>query len=318
MLRAVRLAALLALTASGARATPFEDLFVQAKAEEDTGAQVELWGKAVEAWKEGDDKEALSMAEGKIGIGLVKLGKPKEALPWLEKALIAQPDFIKCHIARGHAYHLQHRYAQAVDVYRYVLSRKTEMRSAHGALCEAYGKLGELENAMMSCEKRFALGKPSPQAYLARGHVYADQGEYEKALADFEHVRKTLPEDAPIATYQDTSAKWESLPLLGVGYVHYKKGDYVRAWSYYESAVKKSPGNPEGYWRRGQLRAAKKESEGALADFDKALELDPEFVDAFVDRGSLRASLGARDKALDDFRQACDRGFRRGCTLLYK
>ena len=52
------------------------------------------------------------------------------------------------------------------------------------------------------------------------------------------------------------------------------------------------------------MRKGKGDSAGALADYDRAIELDPDDPLAYFNRGVLKREMGAKEGALADFTQA--------------
>lgn len=133
--------------------------------------------------------------------------------------------------------------------------------------------------------------------------------------------------------------------LIGVVYnnlgcASLKAGNYVRALSYLNKAVKFNPKNAEAftnrgnaYYRQGQIQQAMSDfskaielapiipmtfynrgiayldmghNKQAISDFNKAIELDPIFAKAFSDRGVAYDKLGQHQQAMSDFNKAIE------------
>lgn len=60
------------------------------------------------------------------------------------------------------------------------------------------------------------------------------------------------------------------------------------------------PRTARDHYQRGLVREAKKDLEGALADYTKAVELDPRFLDAWSTRSSVYAERKQYHEAIDD------------------
>ncbi|WP_337040657.1 tetratricopeptide repeat protein [Emticicia sp. 17c] len=62
------------------------------------------------------------------------------------------------------------------------------------------------------------------------------------------------------------------------GNVAYKKGDYNKAIEYFTEAIEKTPEFADAYNNRGTARLALEDTDGAIADFEKAISLDSDFI----------------------------------------
>lgn len=61
-----------------------------------------------------------------------------------------------------------------------------------------------------------------------------------------------------------------------------------------------------GYYFRGLERFNKRDLEGAIDDYTKAIELDPAYADAYLNRGLARNSKGQHDAAITDYNKAIE------------
>ncbi len=62
----------------------------------------------------------------------------------------------------------------------------------------------------------------------------------------------------------------------------------------------------KAWYNRGVVNAALGNTEEALADYDKAIELDPEYPSAYYSRGNLRRKLRDFDGAVEDYSRAIE------------
>jgi len=67
-------------------------------------------------------------------------------------------------------------------------------------------------------------GKHFPRVFNYRGDVYRKLGRYDKAIADFEHLIKTMPTDSIYGEPYDKQEAWAYL-----GRVYYEKKDHKQA-----------------------------------------------------------------------------------------
>ncbi len=59
-------------------------------------------------------------------------------------------------------------------------------------------------------------------------------------------------------------------------------------------------------WNHGKYAEANSSSERALADYTQAIRLKPDFVDAYNKRATLYSQRGETEKAIADFQKVMD------------
>jgi tetratricopeptide (TPR) repeat protein len=99
-------------------------------------------------------------------------------------------------------------------------------------------------------------------AYVARGRIFLDLGDYARAMSDFTIAHEENP-DLPE-------------PQLAIGDLYFSRKDYQRAIQYFDGALAGMPGNAMAYCRRGISHYYEHDFELALSDLHLALELDEE------------------------------------------
>jgi tetratricopeptide (TPR) repeat protein len=86
----------------------------------------------------------------------------------------------------------------------------------------------------------------------------------------------------------------------------YQQGDYQGALDDYNRAIQVSPRSANAYYNRGLLKATKfADPQGALADYNRAIKLKPGYDEAYNNRGNLKTEqLKDYQGALADYNQA--------------
>ncbi|MDE2135369.1 MAG: tetratricopeptide repeat protein [Alphaproteobacteria bacterium] len=143
------------------------------------------------------------------------------------------------------------------------------------------------------CTKLIQSGGEKPddlvRDYFNRAGAYDDEGNAEKAIADFDEVIKLKPDHA--------KAYWSR------GSLYWVKKDYDRAIADLTNAVKYDPRQASSFSYRGYAYSAKGQYDLAIADFSQAIALQPDDGDAFVNRCRAYNGKGDYDRAIAD----CDR-----------
>ena len=83
-----------------------------------------------------------------------------------------------------------------------------------------------------------------------------------------------------------------------------RNGEKAKALKTADSLVMGYPAFIKGIYLRANLRAESKDTEGSIADFNKALKKDPVFFEALMNRGAVHFSNQHPDLALKDFQAA--------------
>lgn len=129
-----------------------------------------------------------------------------------------------------------------------------------------------------------------PFAYNFRGTVYAERGNYHKAIEDYN------------AALEINAIYEEVLNNRAISYSATGQNDL--AFKDYEQALKIKPDYADAYYNRGLLYNKIGWHDMAISDFTSAIKFDSSMADAFVSRGIAFGSQSQYNLALNDFNQA--------------
>ena len=118
---------------------------------------------------------------------------------------------------------------------------------------------GELQAAVQLLSDIIDLEENFLLAYVARGRIFLDLGDYARAMSDFTIAHEASPELPE--------------PQLAIGDLYFSRKDYARAIQYFNGALSVMPENAMAYCRRGISRYYEHNYERALTDLARALEL---------------------------------------------
>jgi RNA polymerase sigma factor (sigma-70 family) len=127
-------------------------------------------------------------------------------------------------------------------------------------------------------------------AYLKRGRIYLNQGDYDQAIADFNQALQLDPKSAGA--------------YFSRGRANKLKGNYDQALADYNQAIQFNPQMVAAYVNRGQIYNMADRYDDAIADFNQALQRDPERPIPYLDRGVAYGAKSDYDKAIADFSSA--------------
>ena len=87
---------------------------------------------------------------------------------------------------------------------------------------------------------------------------------------------------------------------------YHSEGDYNRAITTFNKAIKLDPNNANAYKNRGIAYGSEDDNRRAITDFDKTIELDPNDADAYAWRGITYNAKRCDDSAISDFNKAIE------------
>jgi tetratricopeptide (TPR) repeat protein/transcription elongation GreA/GreB family factor len=148
-----------------------------------------------------------------------------------------------------------------------------------------------------NCQKDRAVGVNAIQstpkdavAFLDRGVMYANNGQYDRAIADYDEAIRLDPQNVP------------ALSNRGDSYLNNRQ--YDRAIADYDEVITLNPKDADAWHNRGLAYARNGQHDCAITDYGTAIRLNPEYADAFYDRGSAHAQMGDYDDAIADYAEA--------------
>src|SRR5258705_124712 len=90
------------------------------------------------------------------------------------------------------------------------------------------------------------------------------------------------------------------------GNARYGKGDLDGALADYDKAIELNPKDALAYYNRGNVKDKTGDVDGALADYGKAIKLKPKDALAYYNRGNAKYRKGDLDGALADANKAVE------------
>jgi len=135
---------------------------------------------------------------------------------------------------------------------------------------------------------KIAANPKDSQAYQARGRIWIEKEEWERALADLDEAIRLAPADASN----------HHLRAL----VHLQRQELDTAIAGFSESIRLDPGLAAAYRDRGLAWDAKRfYFEKALADLSEAIRLEPENYSLVMSRAKVCSARGRHNQAMADF-----------------
>jgi tetratricopeptide (TPR) repeat protein len=164
------------------------------------------------------------------GLVLIDKGQINEALSYLEKAKMLNPNYADAYTYLALIYDKQNRFIEAVNEYKKALELKDDSVVANRYLALMYYRVGDYDNAKFYLDKTIKLDPNDIQTYNLFGLAYHQQGKYKEAEASFLKSISIAPKSA------------EAYNNLGNLYFDLKR--YKEARKMFEKALEINPLHP--------------------------------------------------------------------------
>jgi len=83
-------------------------------------------------------------------------------------------------------------------------------------------------------------------------------------------------------------------------------GDYEGAIKEFDKAVEINPKFAEAYYNRGVAKGELGDYRGGIEDYNKAIEINPRYAKAYYNRGVLKGNLGNYRGEIEDYNKAIE------------
>lgn len=256
---------------------------------------------------------------GLLGAILLKLGRPADAKPILEKTIKLEPDFAKPHEDLGMLYLNEGETEKALGYFRDAIRLDASQAGAYSGLAKALARLGDNEAAEEARQEYLKLS-PVAQA-LTQANKFLAAGQTDRATKICDDISKQHPANtevlrllARIASDAGQHVVAEGLLkrilklsasdyrcYIDLGLYLGERGRYPEAVEVLEKAVALDPGVISSQQRLGDFLAIIGRSADALDVYETALGLDGDYPPALVGRGHMLRILGRKDEAVKSY-----------------
>jgi tetratricopeptide (TPR) repeat protein/S1-C subfamily serine protease len=249
-----------------------------------------------------------------------------QAIPLLEKAIAANPNFMKAHSELGFAYVEKQLYDQAIPHLRKAIELDPKQATAHNNLGAAFNGKGLYDEAISCYQKAIELEPKYAAAHANLGVAYNAKRLYGQAIPCFEKALELDPHNVAVLSnlgfaynskqlYDKAISSLKKVieldpnhvtALNNLGAAFNSKGLYDEAIPCFKKAIKLQPKHAIAHGNLGFAYKARGLNDEAIPGFKKAIELQPKQAVAHDSLGTVLGELGDLQQARDAFQKALE------------
>ncbi|MCK9613782.1 MAG: tetratricopeptide repeat protein [Bacteroidales bacterium] len=169
-----------------------------------------------------------------------------------------------------------------------VISKSPKKARPFFGRANAFADQGQYDKAIADYNKAIRFDSMNAIAYVNRGLAYWKTGLTHKAFEDYSKAIEIKPEYFEIAYYN-----------RGIAYGTF--GQWEKAIDDYSVAIKINPAYDMAYSNRGVAFANLGQWEKAVTDYTIAIDINPDYITAYFNRGVAYQNSGQWAKAINDY-----------------
>ncbi len=253
------------------------------------------------------------------GIEKAKKGDLNAALLDFYRAVQRDPKNAVAYYNRAYTKWLKQDATGALADYTRAIELDPKYAEAYFDRGNVKGESNDPDGAIADFNRAIEIKPDYAIAYHNHGVAKKEKGDTTGAEADFKTANKLDPE---LANEQPTTDSKNNPPsaatsvqptgdtseanLVEQGIEKGRKDDLDGAIADFDRAIELDPRNAVAYYNRGHAKWVRKDTAAALADCSRAIELDPKCPEAYFERGTLRGRIKDSDGAIADLTRAIE------------
>ncbi|NWG13771.1 MAG: tetratricopeptide repeat protein [Acidobacteria bacterium] len=227
-----------------------------------------------------------------VGLALYRMGRYRQALEPLGKALAHPPSAERARFLRGTIFFQSGQLEACAREIEGLRSDPGQGEEVLFMLIECYRRLGranDAQAAFLELNRRFP---GSAFVHRLMGVAYDAQTNYDKAIEEFQaalRVREDMPEIA-----------------FAIGYIYWKQQEYAKARSWLERELAGQPCYARAHHFLAEIDRIEQKWDAAAVRYRKALECDPDLADSYLGLGNLAEREAKWEEALKLYRKLAE------------
>ena len=202
-----------------------------------------------------------------------------------------QIDEAHAHYVLGLSYLREHKISQSLTEFK----QAEEIDSKDPEIQSALGQAYHLKEAYPEAEKHYLdaikYSHSDPKNLNNLAALYLDMKRWDDAIRYFRAAADSLVFDR------------QEVPIAGMGYAFYQKGDYLQAVTEYKRAIELNSHYAPAYLGLGQAYYALDKTDDAVAQYREALNIAPNYAQAYYYLGLAQIKLRQKEEAIASFEE---------------
>jgi tetratricopeptide (TPR) repeat protein/S1-C subfamily serine protease len=215
-----------------------------------------------------------------------------QAIPLLEKAVDANPNFIRAQLDLGFAYNQKRLFDKAIPCFKKVIELDRNNASAHNNLGAAYNGQGRYDDAIPCFEEAIKLDPNHAAAHFNLGVAYSAKKQYDESIQHYE--KAVAINDRYVAAH------------INLGNTYNERRLRDKAIACFKRAVELDKNNVTAHNALGFTYNALGRYDDAIPCFKKVLAIDPKHATALNNLGFTYNALGLYDEGIPWLKKAAE------------
>jgi predicted O-linked N-acetylglucosamine transferase (SPINDLY family) len=224
-----------------------------------------------------------------LGFVAIQMGKMKEAVDVLSRAVVLAPKNADINNNLGLALAGVHRIEEALAYYDKAIAIKPDFLDAFNNRGNALQDLQRFEEALSNYDSALAI-RDDAQLYYNKGNALSSMKRPAEAATNYERALAIAPDQPAIH--------------INLGNALRSLGRNKEAISCYERALSLDPDSTDALNNKGNALLDLHDAARALETYDQALAISPHFADVYANRGNALYALGLVGDALSSYDHA--------------
>lgn len=271
-------------------------------------------------WADPNHADALQL----VGVMSQQLGRPHDAIQFIERAIAVRPDVPEFHNNLAAAWMDAANPAEAARCCRKAIQLRPRYVEAHCNLGNALQALGDLADAEFECRRAVELAPTHANAWFNLGNVQRDREECADAVDSYRHTTRIdpshyraynnlgqlltsmgKPREAARACRRALRIRPQDPSILkNLAAAECRAGKLDTAIGHYQSALAASPDDVHLMNTLGLLLYRARRFQEAVGYLEQAIQLQPHLYEAHNNLGMVRAAQGKHFDAVACYQES--------------